>query len=150
MSTHPFVLEPNNYPEPLSVVGIDVTVLVSSAETGGHEITLQTGNEGSGPPPHSHPWDESFFIVQGEVEFSYADETARGVPGTLFHLPAGTVHGFRICQDGTVMMEITGQGSKSIAMFASIDEQVAPGLPKPADIPKLIEILGQFGAKVVD
>jgi hypothetical protein len=30
---------------------------------------LQEGPEASGPPPHSHPWDESFYVVKGKIEF---------------------------------------------------------------------------------
>ena len=146
MSKQAFDIGPQNYPEPHSVVGVDVMVLASKEATGGYEITLQIGNEGSGPPPHAHPWDESFFVVKGEVDFTYEDKTSRAVAGTFFHLPAGTVHGFRICEDGTTMMEITGEGSQSIAMFKSISEEVAPGIPQSTDVPKIVEILGRFGA----
>ena len=24
---------------------------------------------GSGPPPHSHPWDEAFYVINGEIAF---------------------------------------------------------------------------------
>ena len=148
MSREPFTLEPLNYPEPHSVVGVDVTVLVSKEATGGHEITLQTGDKGSGPPPHSHPWDESFYVVKGSVDFTVEGKTTKAVPGTFFHLPGGTVHAFCIQENGTAMMEITGASSQASSMFRSIAEEVAPGQPKPEDVPKLKAILGRFGAKV--
>ena len=148
MSCEPYNFDSLNYPKPHSVVGIDVAVLVSREATGGHEITLQTGEEGSGPPPHSHPWDESFYIVKGRVDFTVGNKTTKAVAGAFFHLPAGTVHGFRVEQNGTVMMEITGAGSQSSSMFRSISEEVAPGQPKPEDVPKLVEILSRFGANV--
>jgi quercetin dioxygenase-like cupin family protein len=59
----PFIVTPVGAPRPLNVVGEKITVLASSAQTGGYEIFLQTGPEGSGPPPHSHPWDESFYVT---------------------------------------------------------------------------------------
>ena len=148
MTRNPFVFEPQNYPRAHSVVGLDVTVLVSREATGGHEITLQSGDKGSGPPPHSHPWDESFYVVKGVVDFTVEGKTTHAVPGTFFHLPAGTVHAFCIRENGTAMMEITGAGSQSSSMFRSIGQEVAPGQPKPEDVPKLIEILGRFGAKI--
>jgi len=46
-----------------------ITILASSRETGGYEIFLQKGLEGSGPHPHSHPWDESFYVTKGEIDF---------------------------------------------------------------------------------
>ena len=148
MSHEPLTLEPLNYPKPHNVVGIDITVLVSREATGGHEITLQTGDKGAGPPPHSHPWDESFYVVRGAVDFTVESKTTKAGPGTFFHLPAGTVHAFCIQGNGTRMMEITGAGSQSSSMFRSIAQEVPPGQPKPEDVPKLIEILGRFGAKV--
>lgn len=138
MSVQPFVLTPNDYDRALSVLGVNVTVLASNAATGSYEITLQEGDEGTGPPPHSHPWDESFYVVKGSVEFNHGDKTALGVPGTLIHLPAGTVHGYRFGAGGGAMIEITGAGGRASKMFTRIDAEVPPG---PPDIPRLIAIL---------
>ena len=46
------------------------------------------------------------------------------------------------------MMEFTGQGSQSTQMFTSMDEEVSHGAPSAEDVPKLIEILGRYGAVV--
>jgi hypothetical protein len=54
------MLTRSTYPKPLNVVGVNITVLASAAATEGYEITLQEGNAGSGPPLHTHPWDECF------------------------------------------------------------------------------------------
>ncbi len=148
MHTAPFVLTPDTYPPPLSVVGVDVTVLASAATTGSYEVTMQVGNAGSGPPLHSHPWDECFFVAKGEVDFSFTDRTVKATAGTLFHVPAGTPHGFRIIEDGTTMMEFTGPGSRSTQMFASMDREAPHGAPTAADVPKIIEILGRNGVTV--
>lgn len=145
MNIQPFVVAAKNYPHPLNVIGVKVTVLASNAATQGYEITLQEGDEGSGPPPHSHNWDESFYVVRGKVEFSYGDKSGMGVPGTLLHLPAGTVHGFRFGAGGGAMIEFTGQGGFATKMFTNIDKEVPPG---PPDIPKLIGVLRQYGVTV--
>ena len=57
------------------MVGETITVLASNAATQGYEIFLQQGDEGTGPPPHFHDWDESFYVVKGNVEISYGDKT---------------------------------------------------------------------------
>jgi len=75
------------------VLGNKVTVLASKAVTQSYEITLQPGDEGMGPPLHSHNWDESVYVLKGKVEFSCAGKTVICMPGTLVHVPAGTVHG---------------------------------------------------------
>ena len=145
MKTEPFVVTPNNYHRALNVVGTKVTLLASTPQTECYEITLQEGPEGTGPPPHSHSWDEAFFVLAGTVEFTYAGKTVSAQPGTLVHLPAGTVHSFRYGTGGGKTLEITGQGSLASQMFTSIDKEVPPG---PPDIPKVVEILKKSGVTV--
>lgn len=46
--------------------------------------------------PHTHDDHvDSFWVVEGEVEFTLGDERLVAGPGTWFVAPAGTVHGFR-------------------------------------------------------
>jgi hypothetical protein len=68
-----FVVTPATAPAPLNVVGEQITVLASGSQTGGYEIFRQAGPEGSGPPPHCHPWDESFYVVKGDIAFGVGD-----------------------------------------------------------------------------
>jgi quercetin dioxygenase-like cupin family protein len=145
MKVQPFVLRPGDYSPALNVVGTKVTVLASNEATRGYEITFQQGDEGTGPPPHSHGWDESFFVVKGSVEFTCAGKTDLCTPGTLVHVPAGTVHGFRYGPEGGEMLEITGQGSQATQMFTAVDETTTPGAPEAEEIPKLVKVLEQNG-----
>jgi len=145
MKTEPFDVTPNDYNRALNVLGTKVTLLASNTATQGYEITIQEGAEGTGPPPHSHNWDETFFVLNGTVEFSYGDKTVLALPGTLVHLPGGTVHSFRYGAGGGKTLEITGQGSLASQMFTTIDKEVLSG---PPDIPKLVEILNKNGVTV--
>ena len=81
--------------QPLSVVGEHITVLASAAQTGGYKIFFQAGPEGSGPPPHKHPWDDAFYVLRGEVAFGVGDRESLAVEGTLVQVPGGTTHWFR-------------------------------------------------------
>ena len=54
MKAQPFVVTPADYDPALNVLGTKVTVLASNAATQSYEITLQQGDEGTGPPLHSH------------------------------------------------------------------------------------------------
>ena len=73
MTAQPFVVSPQDRTRSLSVVGEHITVLASAAQTGSYEIFFQAGPEGSGPPPHNHPWDEAFYVLHGEVAFGVGD-----------------------------------------------------------------------------
>ena len=145
MKAQPFVVTPADYYPALNVLGIKVTVLASNAATQSYEITLQQGDEGTGPPLHSHNWDESFYVLKGQVEFSCAGKTVMCMPGTLVHVPAGTIHDFRYGSGGGEMLELTGQGGFATQMFTAISKEIPPG---PPDIPKVLEVLRQNGVTV--
>lgn len=117
----PFAVFPDNRSRSLDVVGEHVTVLASHALTQGYELFLQEGPEGSGPVPHTHPWDESFYVIRGEIQFAIEEQEMTAVPGTLVHVPAGTAHWFRFGKAGGQMLSVTGAGSRASSMFADID-----------------------------
>ena len=142
MKAQPFVVTPEDYDPALSVLGIRVTVLASNSATHAYEITRQQGEEGMGPPPHSHDWDESFYVVAGEVEFTCAGKTSVCPPGTLVHVPAGTVHSFRYLADGCDVLEFTGQGGRAIQMFTAVSQETSP------EIPQLVDVLKHNGVTV--
>src|SRR5215510_6816784 len=133
----PFIVTPSGAPRALNVVGQELTVLASGAETGSYEMLRQVGPEGSGPPPHKHTWDEAFVIVRGEIEFGIGAETSVARPGTLVHLPAGTVHWFRFGKGGGEMISMTSAAGASDA-FKDIDREMPPG---PPDVAKLVGIV---------
>ncbi len=145
MKTQPFIVTPEDYAPALNVLDTKVTVLASKAATQTYEITLQQGDEGTGPPLHSHDWDESFYVLKGKIEFTSAGKTVMCMPGTLVHVPAGTVHGFRYGAGGGEMLELTGQGGLATQMFTAISKEIPPG---PPDIPKVVEVLRQNGVTV--
>ena len=142
MTAKAFFVTPTDYARPLNVVGEHITVLASGAATGGYEIFLQAGPEGSGPVPHAHPWDESFYVTSGEVDFNIGNNaTVTALPGTLVHLPAGTSHWFRWRAGGGAMISITSRLGAS-SMFSEIDREIAPDKP---NVEKLIEIAVRHG-----
>lgn len=144
MGSKQFIVKPGNRSTPLSVVGTDVTVLVSAADSNGHQVTLQAGDVDTGPPPHCHDWDESFYVTRGQVQFTCAGETTMCPAGTLVFVPGGTIHAFSYGPGGGEMLEITGTGSKAVQMFTALDREVPPGAP---DVPKVVEVAGEFGVR---
>lgn len=140
----PFVVKPGQAPSPLNVVGEQITVLASGAQTGSYEIFLQAGPENSGPPPHNHPWDESFYVIKGEIAFGYDNHETIAGPGTLVHLPAGSTHWFRFGKGGGEMISMTSREAAS-RMFTDMDREISPDNP---DLDKLLEIGKRHGLGV--
>jgi quercetin dioxygenase-like cupin family protein len=140
------VVTPGDRPRPLDLVGEDLTVLASGAQTGSYEIFLQVGREGSGPPPHHHPWDEAFYVVRGDVVFGAdgQDEVTVG-PGALVHVPGGTTHWFRIGASGAEMLSVTSPAGAA-GFFTAISRDGAGDAP---DLGDLVRIAAAHGATIL-
>lgn len=145
MDAKPFVTKPADRRTALDVLGTQITVLVSGSDSRDQRVTLQTGGEGTGAPPHSHGWDESFYVTGGQIQFTCAGETTMCAAGTLVHVPAGTVHSFSYGPGGGEMIEITGQKSGAIEMFTALAQQLPPG---PPDVAKIVQVLDEHGVKL--
>ena len=80
----------------LPVFGVTIEVLASRAHTGGHAASyLATCPSGTGAPPHRHPaHDESFYILDGELDLLSGDTVHRLKAGDFAFVPRGTIHGF--------------------------------------------------------
>jgi mannose-6-phosphate isomerase-like protein (cupin superfamily) len=62
------------------------------------ELCFRPDFEGVDPHTHSDHVD-SFYVLEGEAEFTMGDEVVRAGPGTFVAAPVGVVHGFRVVGD---------------------------------------------------
>ena len=145
MSIQHFVLRPDQHGRALNVVGTQVTVLAPNSVTQSYGITLQQGDQGTGPPPHSHDWDEAFYVLKGEVNFLCDGKAYACTVGTLVHVPRGTLHGFSYGSGGGQMLEITGSGALAAQLFTAIDGEIPVG---PPDVPKLLDVAKRNGVTI--
>ena len=119
------IVPPAAAPASLKVVGEEITVLADGAQTGSYEIFRQAGPEGSGPPPHHHPWDEAFYVISGTVDFGIESEEHHALPGTLVHIPGGSMHWFRYGPGGGEMISMTSRPGAA-GFFTEVDRKVSP------------------------
>jgi quercetin dioxygenase-like cupin family protein len=42
--------------------------------------------------PHSHPWEQIVYIIQGSVYYNLGDERIHVSEGDMFHIPPGVEH----------------------------------------------------------
>lgn len=124
----------------LSVLSDKVSVLNSGGE---FEVFDLTGPEGSGPPPHAHPWVESFYVLDGSVEVT-TDVTKTFNQGDYSLVPAGVVHTYRILSNEARVLVATS-GNRSSLFFADMDANVGPGEPTEESLPLVIEIAKRNG-----
>ena len=142
----PLIISENKRNKPLDVGGFSITVLASETDTGDYEIFHLSGPEGKGPGPHFHPWDESFFVINGELHCGIDNEETVALPGTLVHVPAGSTHWFRFGKGGATLVAITSRGHAS-KMFTDFAQGVSWDSP---DREKLIELAAKYGQTILN
>jgi len=142
MHKSPTILGPEQMPTSLDVLGTDIRFLVTDDSADGYHITLQSGEEGCGPPPHSHQWDEAFFVLTGEVYFTCRDRNYRCTPGTFVNVPGGEVHAFTYGKEGGRMLEITGNGSHASQLFRELNREISAEVP---DLTRVSEVFQRNG-----
>jgi quercetin dioxygenase-like cupin family protein len=76
-------------------------VLAELPELEAIELTFEPGWEGVGPHTHDDHVD-SFYVLEGEVEFLLGERTIRGGPATYVAVPQGVLHGFRNAGSGRI------------------------------------------------
>jgi hypothetical protein len=75
-------------------------------------------------------------VVRGNIAFGVGDKDMIAEPGTLVHLPAGTMHWFRYGKGRGEMISMTSREAAS-HFFTDVHRAISPQAP---DIPKLVQI----------
>jgi quercetin dioxygenase-like cupin family protein len=84
----------------VAVAGGAYTVLLSGAQTGGrYSLIDMLVPPGGGPPLHRHDFEESFTVLDGEIELTFRGETHRAGAGSVVNVPANAPHKFRNTSD---------------------------------------------------
>ena len=133
--------DPDTQPAPLSVLGETITVFGQGDQTKPFEVHVQAGKRGGGPPPHFHPWDEAFYVLEGEVALTVDDTTHVLGAGGFVHIPGGTVHAYKNVSDQAKMLAVVSD-PKGGRVFAEYDREVRA---LPRDMPKVLEIGRRYG-----
>ena len=131
----PIVYGPAHADDGYRVVGERVHVLARGDETGAGEAFIQEGPPGMGPPPHVHPWDEAYLMLEGEMDVLLGDRQLHLTPGMFVYVPANTVHNFRYTTPGRFFSYTSAAGAAQF--FRELDRD-APELPP--DLPRVIAV----------
>lgn len=120
--------------EALNVMGADVVFLCPADKTERAwslmEVVLPMH---AGPPPHHHPWDEAYYVVDGEVRFSLAGQDRHVRAGDFLYAPGGTLHGFQGASEHPARMLIFDAPAHTEAFFREVDSEVR----RPEDMHKV-------------
>lgn len=80
----------------IGLVGDTYTVLLGGKDTGGRFCLVDMHiPPGGGPPPHRHDFEESFLLLEGEIEFTFRGQRSTAGAGVTVHIPANAPHQFQ-------------------------------------------------------
>jgi quercetin dioxygenase-like cupin family protein len=136
--------------EPLWFLGTLARLKLTGEETGGR-FALWEGvlPHGAAPPLHSHPQDETFYVLEGDVTVWIVEEqdaddddwiTSRArecTPGAAAFAPGGVPHTFRVESDTARMLFLSTPAGIENYVLALAEPACWPWLPPPPDGPRV-------------
>ncbi|GAB4028798.1 cupin domain-containing protein [Spirosoma koreense] len=131
--------------EQLFVLTTLITLLVPSQATAGkYSVWEETVPPLAGPPPHSHPDEEVFYVLDGSFEFFLHDlsQPIQATTGAAIHIPSQALHTYR--NRGTTAGKLLTMATpgKLEAYFRAVGKPVhsaedVPDLNQVPDFPNL-------------
>ena len=109
--------------------------LVTGAESGGAYFAMEAfAPPGGGPPLHVHRnEDETFYIVEGQIDIVLGEETVTAGPGDFVNVPRGTVHRFHNSGTAAARMILTFSPAGIEHFFAETLERAVDGTEVAVD-----------------
>ena len=79
----------------IGLAGDTYTILLSGDDTDGRYCLIDMFiPPGGGPPPHRHDFEESFTLLEGEIEFVFRGKKSVVRAGETINIPANAPHSF--------------------------------------------------------
>ncbi len=137
----------------LWVVGELLTLKMVGSDTDGAFALIEevTPPEG-GPPPHMHTReDETFYVLEGELEFLIGERTISATAGSVVYGPRGIVHSFRNVGSTPSRMAVIITPAGLEKFFEEVGEPVTdPSSPpeSPPDVERLVAVARKYGMEI--
>ena len=78
-----------------------IKVFLRGEQSGGAVSVIESGSLPGfgGPPLHHHDFDETFYVIEGELTFQLGDELFRAKAGEIAFAPRGVPHTYANLSD---------------------------------------------------
>ena len=131
--------------EAMTVLGAGVRFLLPADKTD-HSFSLMEVElpKDQGPPPHEHPWDEAYYIIEGDVWFLVEDQAQIYSTGDFVYAPGGTVHSFRGAGDKPARVLVFDAPATAEGFFRDAAREI---VAIPEDFVKVPEIGARHGMR---
>ena len=121
----------------IGLVGDTYTILVTGKDTDGKYCLIDMYiPPGGGPPPHRHDFEESFTILEGEIEATFRGETSTIHAGETINIPANAPHNFQNKSDQPVRLLCICSPAGQEEFFMEVGVRVATRTTAPPKLSK--------------
>ena len=132
------------------------TFLATGKETNGAYFQLEAVvGPGGGPPPHVHHGeDETFYLIEGNLEMRLGNALLSVKAGDYVSVPRGTVHGYRNTGSGPAAMIVTFVPAGFERFFEEVfdpasDPAAPPPPPSQEVIDRIIQAAPKYGYEIL-
>ncbi len=121
----------------IGLVGDTYTVLISGDDTNGRYCVIDMYiPSGGGPPPHRHDFEESFTLLEGEIEATFRGKKSAVKAGETLSIPANAPHSFTNASTEAVRLLCICAPSGQEEFFAEVGVPVATRTTPPPKLDK--------------
>ena len=94
---HLTIAQPDTPEQPhIGLVGDTYTILLTGKDTAGRYCLIDMHvPPGGGPAPHRHDFEESFTVLEGEIEATFRGVSSTVRAGQVINIPANAPHQFQ-------------------------------------------------------
>ena len=130
------IAQPGNSALPhIGLVGDTYTITVSGNQTNGRFCVIDMHiPPGGGPPPHRHDFEETFILLEGEIEATFRGKKSIVRAGDTVNIPANAPHQFHNASSENVRMLCICSPAGNETFFEQVGVPVATRTTAP---PKL-------------
>jgi quercetin dioxygenase-like cupin family protein len=82
------------------------------------------------PPLHSHPWEETFYILEGELEITLGNRQQVVTAGAVSHFPANAAHTFKVISPIARVLVIVAPAAAA-EFYREVGEKITSLPPDP-------------------
>ena len=119
----------------IGLVGDTYTITVSGADAAGRFCVVDMHiPPGGGPPPHRHDFEETFLVLEGEMEATFRGRKTTVKAGDTINIPAGAPHQFHNASSSATRLICICSPAGQDEFFALVGTPVATRTTPP---PKL-------------
>lgn len=119
----------------IGLVGDTYTITVSGKDTNGRFCVIDMHvPPGGGPPPHRHEFEETFILIEGEMQVTFRSKTSTVRAGDTINVPSNAPHQFQNASSQPVRMLCICSPAGNDEFFLEVGVPVATRTTPPPSL----------------